>query len=395
VSIIFFLVELFAACLFCHSEAYRLRPESERQSTSFYLLFAAGGALGSFAVGILCPLIFSFNYDLALSFFVTAALAAVVTWRSGWGPRALWVTASILMLVLVFRIRRSYQWDSALAIRNFYGGLRVRQNYGHNGDMMRTLTNGTIQHGTQIFSAAMRKTPTSYYAEDSGIGVALRFCCEERKRNVGVVGLGAGTIAAYGRSGDRMRFYEINPAVRPVAENLFTYLRDSSAKITFAEGDARTSMEREAPQSFDVLVIDAFSGDAIPLHLLTTQAMRVYRKHLLPQGILAFHVSNQYVDLEPEILRLAQAEGMNAKTVWSAENEASGEFTATWVLVTADGNFFNLPQVRLSARTTHEIQGLRVWTDDYSSLDNLALVGATRGWAPNLREFQYSFKLFL
>jgi spermidine synthase len=198
--------------------------------------------------------------------------------------------------------------------------------------------------------------------------LALRFCCGDRARNVGVVGLGAGTLAAYGKAGDRMRFYEINPLVRPIAENLFTYLRESGAKISFAEGDARISLTREAPQDFDVLAIDAFSGDAIPVHLLTTQAMAVYQKQIAPEGILAFHVSNQYLDLTPEVAALAAASGMEARVVDTPAQEWRGEYRATWVLVSNNSAFFAQPQVAASAREIPAKAGLRAWTDDYSSL---------------------------
>ncbi len=165
-----------------------------------------------------------------------------------------------------------------------------------------------------------------------------------------------------------MRFYEINPAVQPIAQHLFTYLRDSPAQITFAEGDARASLTKEAPQRFDVLVVDAFSGDAIPLHLLTTQALEIYKRHLAPGGILAFHISNQHVDLEPAIYLLAKAAGMQARTVQSFANPQRGEFNATWVLVTGNGPFLTLPAVASHTRPTEERAGLRLWTDDYSTL---------------------------
>ena len=176
ISIAFFLIELFAACLFCHTEAYVLRPTQASETTVFYLMFAAGGALGSFLIGIASPLLFSFNYDLAISFLLTALLALIVTWYSGWGQRLLWSTSTVLLIVLVFRLHSALQWDTPLAVRNFYGSLRVKQNYSHLGYTVRTLTNGTIQHGTQIFSPTLSKTPTSYYAEDSGVGLALRLC---------------------------------------------------------------------------------------------------------------------------------------------------------------------------------------------------------------------------
>jgi len=200
------------------------------------------------------------------------------------------------------------------------------------------------------------------------VGLALRFCCDTRPRRIGVIGLGAGTLAIYGETGDRMRFYEINPAIRPIAEHLFTYLRESGAEISFAEGDARISLTHEAPENFDVLVVDAFSGDAIPIHLLTTQAMAVYRKHLARGGILAFHVSNQYLDLPPEIAALAGAAGMEARLVDTPAQASRGEYRATWVLVTNNDAFLAQPQVAALAITIPAKPGLRAWTDDYSSL---------------------------
>ena len=365
----FFLAELLFACLFCHVEAYALRPQRTSESTVFYLLFAAGGALGSFIVGIAFPLLFSYSYDLAITFFFTALLALFATWRGGWQQRLLWSAATASMLVLTIWLNIAYQRGTTVAIRNFYGALRVKQNFGFPDAVLRTLTNGTIQHGTQIFGTdAQRKTPTTYYALDSGVGIALRYCCHNQPRNIGVIGLGAGTIAAYGQPGDRIRFYEINPAVQPIARNVFTYIRESGAQVSIVEGDARTSLAREAPQNFNVLVVDAFSGDAIPLHLLTAEALALYRRHLAPGGILAFHISNQHVDLEPAIALLAQSAGMKAMRISSGANDERGEFSAYWVLVSSNGDFSTQPQVAAAAKPPILKPGLRLWTDDYSSL---------------------------
>jgi len=369
IGLIFFLVEVFFSCLFLHTEAYSLRPKRNSESTLFYLLFAGGGALGSFLIGIASPLVFSFNYDLAITFIVTALLALAVTWHSGWGQRMLWITASILLLVLVIMLRVAYHRDTHFAVRNFYGSLRVRQTFSaYPGVAMRTLSNGSIQHGTQIFSPELQRTPTTYYAEDSGVGLALRFCCKGHSRNIGVVGLGVGTIAAYGRPNDLIRFYEINPAVYPIAQNLFTYMRDSAAQVDSVEGDARATLAGEPPMGFDVLVIDAFSGDAIPLHLLTTQVFDLYKRHLAPGGILAFHISNQHVDLEPEIALQAKAAGMDARRVSSLANEQTGEFTATWMLLTSNSDFFTQPEVAARVKQPNKNSKVKLWTDDYSSL---------------------------
>jgi len=374
IAILFFLTECFLAGLFCHAETYRLRPQRSSVTTLFYLLIAAGGAAGTFLIGIASPLIFSANYDLAITFFVTALLAVAVTWHDGWPQRLLWTTASALLLIFAIMLHTAYAREAILEVRNFYGPLRVKQFADKQGDTERMLLNGTIQHGTQIFAPELNRIPTTYYAVDSGIGLALRFCCnpdgnhQPRPRNIGVIGLGTGTLAAYGHAGDRIRFYEINPLVRPIAQNLFTYLRDSRAQITFADGDARTSLTREAPQQFDVIAVDAFSGDAIPVHLLTTEAVALYKKHLAPNGIIAFHVSNQYLNLAPEIAQLAIAADVPSKLVEIPGDESNGTYRSTWVLLTGSPTFFNLPEVAAAISETPTMPHLRPWTDDYSSL---------------------------
>ena len=380
VAILFFLVECFLAGLFCHAETYARRPQRPSETTVFYLLIAAGGAAGTFFIGIASPLIFSANYDLAISFFVTAAVAVAVTWHDGWPQRLLWTTAGALLLFFAIMLHRAYARDAMLEVRNFYGTLRVKQTTTPQGDPERMLLNGTIQHGTQIFGNDLTHTPTTYYAVDSGIGLALRFCCNvggsdstrssdiAPPRHIGVIGLGAGTLAAYGHPGDRIRFYEINPLVRPIAQNLFTYLRGSPAQITFADGDARTSLTREAPQNFDVLAVDAFSGDAIPLHLLTIEAIALYKKHLAPNGIIAFHVSNQYLNLAPEIAQVAIAANMPSRLIERPGDESTGAYRSTWVLLTNSPTFFDRPEVAPAATKTPTTPRLRPWTDDYSSL---------------------------
>ena len=384
-TILVFLVECFTACLFCHAETHALRPQNPRQTTFVYLLIAAGGATGTFFIGIACPLLFSANYDLALAFFATAALALAVLWRQDYAQRALWITATIGMLVLAISLHIAYTRDALFLSRNFYGSLRVKQTYhaphqnlaanepqnlpaNQQAVPTRMFLNGTIQHGTQIFSATLSRTPTTYYATNSGIGLALTLCCNGRPRNVGVIGLGAGTLAAYGQPGDRFRFYELNPAVPPIAQTLFTYLRDSPAQNTIILGDGRASLAKESPQQFDVLVIDAFSGDAIPLHLLTTQAIALYRQHLAPGGILAFHVSNQYVDLPPEIALLADDVQLTAALIDSPANPAKGAYKSSWVLVTNNTAFLANSTVTQNTVPIDKVPGTRLWTDDYSSL---------------------------
>jgi hypothetical protein len=369
ISILFFLLEVFVACYFCHAEVCALRPRRASEATRFYLLLAAGGVAGTFFIGIVCPYLFAANYDTAIAFAVTAALALAVTWRDGWAQRLLWSTGTILLCVLLGMLHIAYARQSLIEMRSFYGSLRVTQtNSPPQAQTVRTLLNGAVQHGIQWFGPEFHRRPTTYYAEDSGAGLALEHCCAGRPRNIGVVGLGAGTLAAYGQPGDRFRFYEINPEVITIAQHLFTYLRDSPAQVSIADGDARISLTQESSQHFDVLVVDAFSGDAIPVHLLTREAMALYQRHLAPGGIVAFHISNQFLNLAPEVALLASSANMQSRIIDSPADSARGELAASWVLVSNNMDFFQQPEIASAARSIPAESGLQLWTDDYSSL---------------------------
>ena len=337
-----FTMELLLAAWFCHAELFARRPQQAKLTTTFYLYIAAGGAAGTLMVAVLSPLITDSNLDLPFAFLLTAALLLWVTWSTGWGSRALWAAGIASGLSLLFVMRGAYAHDSLLRARNFYGSLRVKQTQTPpQAFLARTLYNGNIQHGMQWFSTAYRDVPMTYYAPDSGVGLALNhgFACN-RPRRIGVIGLGTGTLAAYGHTGDNLRFYEINPLVIDVAANLFTYTRRTAAMVTVVPGDARLTLAGEPPQGFDVLAVDAFSGDSIPVHLLTREALTLYRRHLAPGGVLAVHISNQYLDLAPVLARLAEdtandAGGpLTARQIDSAPDQARGESLASWVLLT-------------------------------------------------------------
>jgi hypothetical protein len=380
IAVLFYMSEVFLTAWFCHAETYRLRPAGVERSTEFYLMIAGGGVAGTFLIAIVSPLVFRANYDLPLAFLATALLGTLVLWNEGWSQRALWLTASVLLLGTAVALRVQFGRNALIRTRNFYGSLRVTaSDYEDQGENkadaaltagpVRMLMNGRIRHGTQMMlDAEHRKMPTTYYGKDSGVGIVLGNCCPGRPKRVGVVGLGVGTLAAYGQGGDSVRFYEINPSVEPIARNLFTYLRESAADVTVVNGDGRLALQVEEPQRFDVLVVDAFTGDAIPLHLLTREAMEVYRRQIVPGGVIAFHVSNSYVDLAPEIARVADAEGMQARVVESFASPAEGAYRATWVLVSANPGFFSIPPLQRAAEPIPRRQDLRVWTDDYSSL---------------------------
>jgi spermidine synthase len=367
-TVVFYCLALLIICVVLHGELYRLRP-APQHTTSYYLMISAGGALGAIFVGMLAPLVFRANYELVCGLMLTCVLILAVTWNSGVLARLLWTAAVIGMCVVLVLQARKYGKDAIVQLRNFYGTLRVTQEFEPpSGTYTRTLIHGTIQHGTQIFSEELRTSPTTYYATDSGVGMAIEYCCGNRRRRVGVVGLGAGTLAAYGRQGDVFRFYDINPLVPRLANSLFTYLKDSKAKTEIVMGDARLSLAAEEPQHYDVLVIDAFSGDAIPVHLLTREAIELYRRHLTPEGILAIHVSNQYLRLAPVVREQADQAKLKTAFIISEENEETGAYSSDWVLVTENEEFLNRDEVKKASTEIQAISGLRLWTDDYNSL---------------------------
>jgi SAM-dependent methyltransferase len=368
VSVPLFLIALFITCFFLHGELYARRPDTSGM-TRFYLVSAAGSAAGTLLVGVIAPLVLRANYDLACTLVVVALIALAATWHDGWGLRMIWVAGVTAAIVVLSTQIRQYDDDAVALMRNFYGTLRVRETHlPPQSDTDRQLLNGTIEHGAEWFAPQFLNQPLTYYATNSGLGLAMRLCCGQDPKRVGVIGLGTGTVAAYGNAGDVIRFYEINPLVERLARLWFTFLHDSGARTDVVLGDARLSLGVEPPQRFNVIVIDAFSGDAIPVHLLTREALALYRRHLQPDGILVFHVSNQYVDLEPVVAALAKDAGLYALSVHSHGDEQNGLYFADWILVTTNQAFLRQPEVVNNAFPTPLRPGVRLWTDNYSSL---------------------------
>jgi SAM-dependent methyltransferase len=368
VSVPLFLIALFIVCFFLHGELYARRPVTAGM-TRFYLVAAAGGAAGTLLVGVIAPLLFRANYDLACTLVVVALIALAATWQDGWGLRILWVVGTTAAIVVLSTQVRQYDDDAVALMRNFYGTLRVRETHlPPQSDTDRQLLNGTIEHGAEWFAPQFRGQPLTYYATNSGLGLAMRLCCGAGPKRVGVIGLGTGTVAAYGNAGDVIRFYEINPPVERLARHWFTFLHDTGAQTDVVLGDARLSLASEPPQNFNVIVVDAFSGDAIPVHLLTREALALYRRHLRPGGIIVFHVSNQYIDLEPVVAGIAGAAGLHAVSVHSHGDEQTGLYYADWILVTANQAFLDQPEIVNNGFPTPLKEGARVWTDNYSSV---------------------------
>jgi SAM-dependent methyltransferase len=361
------LLSLFACCMFCHGELSRLRPDA-RNLTEFYVVLSVGGAAGAIFVGLVAPRIFGGIYELPISLILTAALALLLTWREGaWPIRLLWIAVTASMVVILGANVKAYHENALSVRRSFYGSLRVVQSPHPGERQTRTLYHGTIEHGEQFLLPPFRLRPTTYYGPDSGIGMVLRECLKTPRR-VGIVGLGVGTIAAYGQPGDTFRFYEINRQVVDIAESLFFYLRETHSNVQISEGDARLSLERENAPPYDALALDAFSGDAIPVHLLTKEALSLYLKHLKPEGVLAFHVSNQYLDLAPVIRQLAEGAGYQAMLVKSQGDDDQQVLPTDWVLVTNNGAVLKNADVTMHSRPIASRAGLRPWTDDYNNL---------------------------
>ncbi|TAL00824.1 MAG: ferrichrome ABC transporter permease [Verrucomicrobia bacterium] len=437
-------VGLFVCCMVCHGELCRLKP-APQQLTRFYLLIAAGGALGGLFVAVIAPLRFHDYYELhwsllacaVLFFFVccrekdfltpnawrwltgalmlavfvgldlgiaslarrhphvskslfiglrlgmwSAVAVLVASWilRGKWRTfrawrflACLWLLVGVAALGVALRLQAQDDDDHVIArSRNFYGALKVCEFDRAKPDRhYLLLQHGRITHGLQFTDPEMSAWPTTYFTRDSGAGVTLR-AFAAGKRRVGFIGLGVGTVATYGEKGDEFRFYEINPQVLTMARAHFTYLSNCAAHVEMVLGDARLSLEREPSQNLDALIIDAFSSDAIPVHLLTRDAFEVYARHLKPGGIIAVHISNRYLNLTPVVANVARHFDYHAVAVDTEEDDESDDwwnYPSNWILLTHDEALLQQPPIVQSARavkTGHK--EIPLWTDDFTGV---------------------------
>jgi len=376
-------VVLLAGCMVCHGELVRLQPHVSRL-TSFYLAVAAGGSLGGLAVALAAPALLATLWEFAVFTLLSLVLLGIALYRDarsrmhrgGW-PFA-WAGLSIALgaAAAAFAVRPPDDAGTEIArTRNFYGILIVAEDGpGAIEPRMRRLLNGRILHGAQFLDPERKRTAPSYYAEGSGVELAIRQHSRRLRAQpmrIGAVGLGTGTIAAWGETGDAMRFFEINPAAETYARQYFTFLSDSRAAVDVAIGDARLSLERElrdgiAGRRYDVLAIDAFTGDAIPVHLLTREAFALYFAVMNPDGVLALHVSNRYLDLMPVVRGLARELGIEALDVEQEDDAWKAVEASTWMLVTRDGAF--IQRVRANVTPAEPDARTLIWTDTFSSV---------------------------
>jgi SAM-dependent methyltransferase len=371
-----FSMGLFTCCMVCHGELARMKPHP-RYLTQFYLSVSVGGAAGGLLVGLVAPHFFNAFYELPVGLVGCAFLVVLVLkqdpelgWFRHWRQPAPLVASALALALAVYvglEIRKEER-NARLLVRNFYGGLRVKDSGPITAqDSVRTLIHGTINHGEEYLNPTKRDIPITYYGGGSGVAQAVR----DRQKNgpirIGVIGLGTGTMAAFGKPGDYIRFYEINPLVPRIARGEFYFVPDSKAKVEIAMGDARLSLEREQPENFDIIVVDAFSSDAIPVHLLTREAMDLYFRHLKPDGILVVHISNRYLDLQPVLAGEIKEIGKIGRVVDTEDDDTQDLFGATWVLIRNPAAGFS-PSILSSSSDLAKARKIRLWTDDYSNL---------------------------
>jgi len=361
-GVIVFSLGLFLACLFCHGELAVRKPAASHL-TLFYILMAAGGAAGSILVALVAPRVFEGYFELPVAIAFASLIACGIVYRRWWLTDIAAVSATILIASVAAGAVMSHRSEAISTGRNFYGSLRVLHKPATaEKPEHRTMFHGAVNHGTQFVDPNLRRMPNAYFSPASGAGLWLS--ATRGSRHVGIIGLGAGTLAAYGQPGDVIRFYEINPLVVEMARRDFTYLSDSAAQVEVVLGDARLQLQQENPRGYDLFVVDAFSGDSIPIHLITKEAFQLYVRHLKPGGVIALHITNDYLHLYPIVKALAQSVGMQSVHLTTNPDKSRNVYFSSWALVGPAAALQRLPTPAQLASTT----GAPVWTDDFNSL---------------------------
>ena len=366
---------LFTCCMVCHGELAALKP-APRYLTGYFVSLSLGGALGGLFVGFIAPVLFNAYYELNIGLWLSGALAVVVIAREGLSTtRQKLVLLTMLIALGAYgawhvKIKKGEIGGVELAVRNFYGHLHVTK-YGEVGQVgaARQLVHGQINHGQQLLDPARRMTPSSYFCVQSGAGRASLARTEGVPRKVGILGLGCGALLGYARKEDDYRLYEINPQVFEIAKKNFTFMTETPAKITEVLGDGRLSLEREAPQQFDLLFMDAFSGDSIPVHLVTREAFDLYARHMKPDAILVVNITNNYLNLLPVVATAAKRLGK--VTVEIEDEPAEGDeecYVSHYALVMSPERYAATPELSKQSKLIEPTPGFREWTDAFSNL---------------------------
>ncbi len=383
---------MFFACMLCHGELARLKP-APRRLTEFYLCMSAGGALGGLFVSLGAPRLFTTFAEWPLSLIVVFALGGVIVLRAVWRekfrslhlgplrvapllmlPLSVALTLGVLLMcVLGFNPERDFYFKHVVEIervRNFYGVFSVTEDDDRGEGMRyRRFRHGKILHGSQNLDPALRREPTTYFGRHTGVGQALESLNDRPAARVGVVGMGVGTVSCYAKAGDTFRFYEINPDVVRIAGKHFTYLADAEkrgARIEVVIGDGRLALEREPSQQFDVLFLDAFSGDSVPVHLLTREAFAVYLRHLRPDGIIVVQITNTHIVLAPVIEKIAADAGLKTTRIATLPK---GDLGGTdHILLARDAAYLRAIPTSLIGTEKKLKHDVRLWTDRHHDL---------------------------
>jgi hypothetical protein len=366
-----YLAGLFCAAMVCHGELAARRPPAGRL-TVYYLAISLGGTIGGLAVAAVAPVTLDAVYDLPIVLSLTGFLVIAVLWRAHPAASRFWLGGSLAVLAAVTLYTARAEIEEAagavLSVRDFYAALRVvdapaTPDHG----AVRRLMHGTISHGDEFLDPARAEMATTYYGRRSGVGRALTALGRRGPLEVGIIGLGAGTLASYCRPGDTYRYYEIDRQVAEVAQSRFHFLAGCAGQWNIALGDGRLRLEAESPNRYDILVVDAFSGDAVPVHLLTREVFALYWRHIAPDGLLVVHVSNEHLNLAPVVAAAAAEAGRTARFVRDEGDSATDAYASEYVIVARDPQPFDEPELS-PAKAIEVPVGFQPWTDDYSNL---------------------------
>jgi hypothetical protein len=366
---------MFFGVMLCHGELTRLKP-SPKHLTQFYLIMSAGGALGGLSVSLLAPRMFDLYWEWPIALTATFAVAAVVMLRNCFEARF----AGLLLLLALTPLLASGTWlifryayieDERLEkVRNFYGTISVEEGYDEGLEVpYRILNHGVIMHGMQNFGADYQAEPTSYYGRHTGIGQALEALKSKPDAKVGIVGMGTATATVYAQPGHTYRIYEINPDIVRLAHKHFTYLADMKKRGAILEevvGDARLALEREEAQGFDVLLLDAFSGDSVPVHLLTSEALAIYKRHIKQDGMIIFNITNTYIRLKQVLEKVAEAHDL--ATGYVATNEDGDHYSTEYLLMSRNRDFLSKLDKSETDEDSYPHLDVPLWTDQRHNL---------------------------
>lgn len=374
-QVVLYLVVLFSGCMICHGELYNARPDS-RALTTFYLWLAFGGVLGSLFTAGLATNLFSQYYEFVIALGLILVVCVFVKTTSMLYRISMAVSACLFLVVTLY-LNNQFNQFNIFEARNFYGTVAVKDVETAGLGIERRLIDGYTAHGNQLLDFDKKPLPRSYYRFETGIGQLLQSNFNKGSKDVALIGLGIGALAYYGKSGDSYTFYELNPQVNYVANHYFDFLKSADASINVILGDARielTARQAKHKNSYDLIVVDAFSSDAIPVHLITEEALSLYIDLLEEDGVLAFHISNSYLDLRPILANLSQTLNLHGLYLHTPSSKHH-PYAADWVLLSKQElGSLNEQAFRESGQglsqfvLKNEKNNAIIWTDRFSSL---------------------------